>query len=87
MGKRDSHFLPHSQVFPHLPDNTETLEVWRDLAARSGYAGATFDATMQEMLREVKGFLIDFPRKFLKCENLSPTMGDAELIVPRVTFV
>jgi hypothetical protein len=75
------------QVFPHLPDNTKTLEVWRSLALKGQYPGTSFDPDLKEMLNEIKGFLIDFPRDFLRCENLSPKMGDAEFVVPRVTFV
>eukprot|EP00008_Paramoeba_atlantica_P004311 CAMPEP_0201482708 /NCGR_PEP_ID=MMETSP0151_2-20130828/6972_1 /ASSEMBLY_ACC=CAM_ASM_000257 /TAXON_ID=200890 /ORGANISM="Paramoeba atlantica, Strain 621/1 / CCAP 1560/9" /LENGTH=1333 /DNA_ID=CAMNT_0047865521 /DNA_START=265 /DNA_END=4266 /DNA_ORIENTATION=+ len=77
----------YNDVFPNLPDNCEDLEKLKELASQSLYSGCVSDPKKVDRLGELRGFLINFPLRFLIKENLSPKVGDAELLVPRVTFV
>jgi len=77
----------YSTVFPYLHDNLNTLDPLKELAAKSHYSGCICDPEVAATLANVRGYLIDFPLHFLKKEALSPQVGDAELLVPRITFV
>jgi phospholipase D1/2 len=88
-----SNTFNYCEVFPCIPSNSiPLLGPLRELISRGSYWGTYSNPNLSndrklELLGSIQGHLVDFPYEFLINENLSPQVGDAELVVPRVTFV
>ncbi|KAM4693728.1 phospholipase D1 isoform 1-T2 [Discoglossus pictus] len=74
------------KVFRCLPsDEIHTLVNLRDFLAKPGLA--TQDRVKaQEELQRIRGFLVQFPFLFMAGENLLPSVGTKESIVPMETW-
>jgi hypothetical protein len=65
------------KVFQILPDTVRTLVDFKLLG----------DPQHIDMLREVKGYLVEFPHQFLIDEQMSPGIFDKAVVLPTAVFV
>lgn len=85
--KRSSNLVPSlcggpTQVFRCLPSslvrNMSELEQYQSILGLA----QTDQARAQEELRKIRGFLVQFPLDFLSEQNLMPSVGTKEAMVP-----
>jgi phosphatidylserine/phosphatidylglycerophosphate/cardiolipin synthase-like enzyme len=90
----------YNAVFPTVvPDNVRTLaDLQRQLLTtkkdyseeevrRQEDAQRSWELRRREKLRELQGILVDFSTSFLEDEHMTPTIMDAEYLLPRSTFL
>tara|TARA_R110002050_G_scaffold282049_1_gene429825 strand:- start:1994 stop:4417 length:2424 start_codon:yes stop_codon:yes gene_type:complete len=74
----------YSAIFPFIPNNVSSV----DMLFKCGeYPGCVVNHSEKHRIKDLKGFVTDFPMNFLELDHLSPPVGSAEYMVPRVTFV
>jgi phosphatidylserine/phosphatidylglycerophosphate/cardiolipin synthase-like enzyme/Ca2+-binding EF-hand superfamily protein len=74
----------YNKVFLSLPDQARTVA---DVLGKRQNNHDLVDPDAVPLLKDIRGFLINFPMDFLIDEQCSPTVFDQEYLLPKIAFL